>query len=109
MDEEKRPADILDEIWNRSKERPAPTPCPPKFAPPPEAPSREAALLPWLCLLLAVVAAALTACLFQLSGVRARLASLEEAVGDGYGSAAGGKPVPRQREEPVGRLGRSKV
>ncbi len=81
MDEEKRPADILDEIWNRSKERPAPTPCPPKFAPPPEAPSREAALLPWLCLLLAVVAAALTACLFQLSGVRARLASLEEAVG----------------------------
>lgn len=39
-----------------------------------------AALLPWLCLLLAVMAAALAACLFQLSGVRARLAALEEAV-----------------------------
>lgn len=52
----------------------------PPDGPTQEASRRETALLPWLCLLLAVMAAALAACLFQLSGVRSRLASLEDAV-----------------------------
>lgn len=96
----------------RSRYDPEPGPPPPATEGPPQgispdgpaqaAPGRGAALLPWLCLLLAVMAAALAACLFQLSGVRSRLASLEEAVA----SVAAIDQLRKENESLVNEKGR---
>ena len=92
MDEKKPPADILDEIMNRS-EKPLPSPVsyPPKFDPPPpedtpppppaaEKPSMTERLLPWLGVLLGGAVLAALVLGFQLFSVNARLDGLQASI-----------------------------
>lgn len=94
MDEKKPPADILDEIMNRS-EKPLPFPVsyPPKFDPPPpeetpppapeeKKPTPAERLLPWLGVLLGGAVLALILCGIQLFSVNARLDGLQAAIGE---------------------------